>query len=81
MHKAVARDLLRKAGWGEPKITMALRILAYDGARNARGVAPVIAAFAERSDDPGEAGVWKATADQLAADPKLAEALFTLRKM
>jgi hypothetical protein len=79
MHKAVARDALKKAGWGEPQIRMALRILAYDGARDARGVAPVIAAFAERSDDVTEAAVWRKAAEQLGADPRLAEALFTLR--
>ena len=81
MHKAVARDLLRKAGWSGPKITMALRILAYDGARSASGVSAVIAAFADRSEDLGEAAVWRSAAKELSADPNLAEALFTLRGM
>ena len=79
MHKAVARDLLRKAGWTEPKIRMALRIIAYDGARNAAQVSAVLSAFAERSDEPSEAEAWRRAAAHLDREPALATALYALR--
>lgn len=81
MHKAVARDHLRKAGWGEPQIRMALRIIAYDGARSPQQVPTVLKTFAERSDEPSEATLWQRAATQLTATPELAEALFALSKM
>lgn len=79
MHKAVARDRLRKAGWTEPQITMCLRIMAYDGARSHAGVAPVVRAFAERHEDPAEAATFEALAARLEDDPGQAEALWALR--
>ena len=79
MNKAVARDLLRKAGWSEPQLVMALRIMAYDGARSAAGTAAVIAAFAERCEDSGEATAWRAIVAKLQADPQQADALWALR--
>ncbi|MCA9515913.1 MAG: hypothetical protein KC635_13300 [Myxococcales bacterium] len=79
MHKAVARDLLKKAGWTEPQITMALRIIAYDGARSAAQIAPVVLAFADRSEDAGEAAVYRALAQRLTDDPREADALWALR--
>ncbi|TNF37235.1 MAG: hypothetical protein EP329_03745 [Deltaproteobacteria bacterium] len=81
MHKAVARDLLRKAGWSEPQLVMALRIMAYDGARSATDTPEVIAAFAERSEDAGEKAAWRALAAKLSQDPQQAEALWALRRM
>lgn len=79
MHKAVARDLLRKAGWSEAQITMCLRIMAYDGARSAAGVASVVRAFADRHEDPTEATTFGALAARVEADPAQAEALWALR--
>lgn len=81
MHKAVARDVLRRAGWTEPQLVMALRIMAYDGARSAAGTADVIAAFAERSEDASEAAAWRGVVAKLRADPQQAEALWALRRM
>lgn len=79
MHKAVARELLRKAGWTAPQLTMALRIIAYDGARTAAQVAPVVRAFADRCEDAAEAAAWRVLAARLADEPQQAEALWALR--
>ena len=79
MHKAVARELLRKSGWTEPQITMALRIIAHDGARAVTQVASVLQGFAERCEEPPEGVAWRALAARVAADPREAEALWALR--
>ncbi len=79
MHQAVARDILRKGGWSQAEITMALRILAYDGARSALTTVTVIAAFAERADDASEQRAWRAIAARLEANPQQSEALWSLR--
>jgi len=81
MHKAVARDLLRRAGWTEAQLTMALRIMAYDGARRADQVADALAAFGGRSEDASEEAAWAALAERVRADPQQADALVALRKM
>lgn|GEM_PF-2259345 len=81
MHKAVARDLLRKAGWSEPQLVMALRIMAYDGARSPATTTEVIAAFAERCEDAAEGEAWRGIAAKIAEDPRQAEALWALRSM
>lgn len=79
MHQAVARDILRKGGWSAAEITMALRIMAYDGARSARQTPEVLAAFAARSRDAGERAAWEAVVARIRAAPEQAEALWTLR--
>ncbi len=68
-----------KASWSDAEIRMALRIMAYDGARNPETTRRVIDAFAERCDDPGEQAAWQAIVARLDADPRQSEALWALR--
>lgn len=79
MHKAVARDILRKAKWSEQQIRMGLRVLTFGGARSPSTVAATVRAYAEAREDEGERDAWRSVAEALEADPRQAEALWAMR--
>jgi hypothetical protein len=79
MHKAVARDILRKAKWSEAQIRMSLRVLTFAGARSPQTVAAAVRGYAEGREDGGERASWLSVAEALEANPQQAEALWSLR--
>lgn len=78
MHKAVARHMLARAGWTEPEIGMATRVLRHNASRRSPRVLEVIRAFASAIDEPGERASWDTLVGRLEADPAQRDALVAL---
>lgn len=78
MNKAMARHYLKQAGWRDPEIAMAERVLRYDGSRRSPQVLGVLKAYMTGQTEGGEREAWERLTGWLEADPRQADALVAL---
>lgn len=78
MNKAVARHNLKVAGWRDPEIVMAERILRHDGSRRSPQVLAVLQAYTAQQTEGAEREAWELLTASIQADSGLADALVAL---
>ncbi len=78
MNKAMARHVLKQAGWRDAEIAMAGRVLRHDATRRSPQVLEVLRGYMAEQTEGGERAAWERLTGWIEADPRQGEALAAL---